>query len=381
MESEDELLALLEELNSFENTFKVANRFNMFEAVNMGKQEVHHSRFIAFMLDPSQPHGLGSSFLRRFLLATAANCMNSPVSRLSLSVADLSSALVYCERDHIDITVEIPELRLMFAIENKIDSLERTDQLKDYRELIARRYPQYSFMGCFLTPDGYPGADEEWAPLGYATVAAELKSLVNENTAPPSVAMLVQHYIDLIEKKIMVSEELISACRRIYAQHRAAFNLIMQHGQVSVLAEAFRTFQAEHPHLTALAIRQDVVVFVESAWLALPDFQIADTALRWEPSCPVKYWFQLGEEKLRLFLEVGPGKPESSFRRADFVKALGGRAGRNGKGIYTRVQKRDRKLPPDADIDTVKAMMDELWRQIDGSRMADTVSEAARNCV
>lgn len=381
MESENELLALLEELNRFENTFKLANRFNIFEAVNMGKQEVHHSRFIAFLLDPAESHGLGTSFLRRFLLSTASNCTNSPMSRLSLSVADLSGALVYCERDHIDITVEIPELRLMFAVENKIDSLERTDQLKDYRELIARRYPQYSFMGCFLTPDGYPGADEEWAPLSYATMAAELKDLIDESSANPSVVTVIRHYIDLIEKKIMVSEELISACRRIYAQHRTAFNLIMQHGQVSPLAEAFRSFQAERPHLAALAVRQDVAVFVESDWLQIPGFQIADTASRWEPSCPVKYWFQLGEDKLRLFLEVGPGKAESGFRRLDFVEALGGRVGRNGKGMYTRIQRREVKLPPDADIDTVKSMMDELWLQMDGPRLASTVREAAVKCV
>jgi hypothetical protein len=380
MESEKELLALLEELNGFEKNFKIANRFNIFDAVNMGKQEVHHSRFLAFLLNPAESHGLGSAFLRRVLLATAANSTNSSVSKLSLSVADLSGALVYCERDHIDITVEIPELRLMFAIENKIDALERTDQLKDYRELIEKRYPQCSFMGCFLTPDGYPGADEEWIPLSYASVATELQGIVNQSPANTPVVTVIQHYIDLIEKKIMASEELISACRRIYTQHRAAFNLIMEHGQVSVLAEAFQSFQSERPNLAVQAVRQDVAIFVESSWLELPAFQIADTS-RWEPTCPIKYWFQLGDERLRLFLEVGPAKSESGFRRPEFVQALGGRVGRRGGGFYTRIHRREGRLPMDADIDTVKSMMDDLWQQIGGPQLEKTVREAAEKCI
>ena len=381
MEQENELLALLEELDGFESRFRITNRFNIFEAVNMGKQEVHHSRFLAFLLDPAESHGLGTAFLRRFLLAVAASGANLPVSRLSLSVADLNGALVYCERDRIDITVEIPELGLMLAIENKIDAVERTDQLKDYRELIGQRYPGFRFMGCFLTPDGYPGADEEWIPLGYASVAAELRGIVSQSPADTPVTTVIQHYIDLIEKKIMASEELIAACRRILAQHRTAFNLIMEHGQVSVLAEAFRSFQADHPDLEVIAVRKDVAVFVESAWLNIPGFQIADTTTRWEPPCPVKYWFELAEGKLRLFLEVGPGRPESGFRRADFVKALGGSVNKTGKGFYTRVDRQVVKLSEDADIDTVRSAMDKLWNQMGGPVREKAVREAAERCI
>jgi hypothetical protein len=381
MESENELLALLEELDGFENRFTITNRFNIFEAVNMGKQEVHHSRFLAFLLDPAASHGMGTAFLRRFLLAVAANGANLPVSRLSLSVADLGGALVYCERDHIDITVEIPELQLMFAVENKIDAVERTDQLKDYRELIGQRYPGYRFMGCFLTPDGYPGADEEWIPLSYASVAAELQGIISQDAANTAVVTVIQHYIDLIEKKIMASEELIAACRRIYAQHRTAFNLIMEHGQVSVLAEAFQSFQADHANLAIVAVRKDVAVFVESTWLDIPGFQIADTTTRWEPPCPVKYWFQLDRNKLRLFLEVGPPKSESGFRRPDFVKALGGSVNRNGRGLYTRVLRQEIKLPEDADIDTVRSTMDKLWNQMGGPVREKAVREAAEKCI
>jgi hypothetical protein len=323
---------------------------------------------------------LGDKVLRALWRASAATAPNPPISRLLLSVADLSGALVYCERDRIDITVQIPDLRLMFVIENKIDASERQDQLKDYRALAARRYPGYAFMGCFLTPSGYSGNDEEWAPLSYGVIAGALKEAIGDEASTNPVTITAQHYIDLIEKEIMASDELITACRRIYAQHRAAFNLIVQHGQAPVLAEAFQAFQSERPDLLTLSLRARVVEFVASSWLQIPGFQIADTT-RWAASCPIKFWFERQEKKLLVFLEAGPVSADSGFPRSQFVEQLGGRVSKNGKGIYTRLHRHVRSLAEDADVDTVKRAIDELWEEVRGTYRIEEVRNAALHCL
>jgi hypothetical protein len=41
--------------------------FNIFEAIGVVRQEIRHSNFLAFLLDPSQNHRLDDIFLKRFL--------------------------------------------------------------------------------------------------------------------------------------------------------------------------------------------------------------------------------------------------------------------------------------------------------------------------
>ena len=41
--------------------------FNVFEMLGIEKNEIRHSAFLAWLLDPNGTHGLGDYFLRRFL--------------------------------------------------------------------------------------------------------------------------------------------------------------------------------------------------------------------------------------------------------------------------------------------------------------------------
>jgi len=43
------------------------DQFNVFEALGAVRQELRHSRFLAFLLDPEENHGLGDEFARRVL--------------------------------------------------------------------------------------------------------------------------------------------------------------------------------------------------------------------------------------------------------------------------------------------------------------------------
>lgn len=87
--NEAELLALLDALRKLERDFKLGHRFNLFEALNITKQEIRHSRFLAYLLDPHEAHGLGDRFLRGLLMAAAEGHPQLPVNRLALLTCPL----------------------------------------------------------------------------------------------------------------------------------------------------------------------------------------------------------------------------------------------------------------------------------------------------
>lgn len=63
---EDQLGALVDDA-LFAQLVERRSTFNLFEALGAIRGEVRHSHFLAFLLDPSSTHGLGSEPLKRFL--------------------------------------------------------------------------------------------------------------------------------------------------------------------------------------------------------------------------------------------------------------------------------------------------------------------------
>ena len=161
----------------------------------------------------------------------------------------------------------------------------------------------------------------------------------------------------------MTSQALIDACREIYRTHKSAFDLVMEHGQQSLLAQAFEEFMREHPQLTATATRSETVFFLHKDWLLISGAQVADRR-RWSTPFPVQFWFQLGEKKLQLRLEIGPVISDLTASRVELVQRFRAEYLTNGSKVsptYTRVLTTSGKLPEDPTLDDVLAAMNELW--------------------
>jgi hypothetical protein len=52
---------------NFSKLDEILNKFNIFEATGMRKQEIKHTKFLGYLLDPNESHGLGTKFLLEFL--------------------------------------------------------------------------------------------------------------------------------------------------------------------------------------------------------------------------------------------------------------------------------------------------------------------------
>jgi len=64
------------------------SEFNIFEAVGITRQEIRHSSFLAFLLNPSESHRLGDIFLKKFLVGILQSSINPPVKAIEIDLAN-----------------------------------------------------------------------------------------------------------------------------------------------------------------------------------------------------------------------------------------------------------------------------------------------------
>lgn len=391
--SETGLVALLDSVTSFEREHELREAFNIFDAVGMRTQEIRHSRFLAFLLDPLAMHGLGEYFLRTFLEHVMAESDSPAMTRLAVILADLSAAEVYTERDHFDITVWLPQQKLLLVIENKIGASESSNQLLKYRERVKQQYPEEKFCGVFLTADGYDGDDPDWISVGYTTIFSQLQTLLLQDPSAvlaPDVRMAVKHYSQLIRKHIVTDETLIEACRSIYAKHRSALDLIIKHGQVSLVREAAQRFLKKTTELHDAGGGNSLRVnMVGSAWKDISSFRVADTS-RWGHPFPLQFWFRLDERKsmLNLHIEVGPVREDATatFNRSDLVEKLrtvfNVHGDRRVTNTYTSIKRYSKQVKNADDISNIEEAMETLWNNdFGGSDKLECINNIIKNLV
>ncbi|WP_426039707.1 PD-(D/E)XK nuclease family protein [Brevundimonas sp. DC300-4] len=204
--------------------------FNVFEAVGAIRGELRHSNFLAYLLSPNRPHGLGSralaAFLRRVLSRMEPD--GRPIMLLELLVTDLDDAVVYRERENIDILIELPALNLVVAIENKIGASAGDGQLKRYSDKVAHVYPNQKSLLVFLTPDGTSADHEGYVAYGYADLADTLEALLRDEpgNGESEAGLVVRHYVEMLRRHVVQDEKLQAVAVALYERHKEAFDFI-----------------------------------------------------------------------------------------------------------------------------------------------------------
>lgn len=209
-------------------------QFNIFEAIGMVKQETKHSRFLAFLLDPNQNHGLGDHFLKQ-LLMNSLTAENAPFSLIDIDVTDFDHAIVLTEWRNIDIFIYDETAQVTITIENKVFSSEHSNQLGRYREIVQHEYPHYRHIFLFLTPEEIPPTGEEdlqiYIPISYSLIARILEQMLDarQSTLGADVVTLIRHYTMMLRRHILNDSEIAELCRKIYQRHKQALDLIFEH--------------------------------------------------------------------------------------------------------------------------------------------------------
>jgi hypothetical protein len=300
--------------------------FNIFESMGTVRQELRHSDFLAFLLDPSGKHGLDDIFLKRFLIRVLSVAAEPPISPIAINVTNLSGAIVERETQNIDIVIYDTDSGLICVIENKIFSYEHSDQLNRYLEVARSRFPNATaIIPVFLTPDGIPPEDEDspYIPLSYGQVADMLDQMRQrqESMLGVDVNTMMRHYVTMLRRHIVSDSDVAELCRQIYKSHKAAIDLIVEHmpDQQQELADQLAGRIAEYPDIAIVRHIKSYVDFVPKEWRYIPEFSVG-VGLGSHGPFTITFQFYNSRDRLTLYLTLGPVQTEHEYIREAFFE-------------------------------------------------------------
>lgn len=308
--------------DELERLESLLGQFNFFEAIGAVRQELRHSDFLGFLLDPSRNHGLGDEFARMLLqkVLGSSPARGLPVSLIDLAVWNLEEIEVYREWQNIDLLLLDHVNRFAVVIENKIGSGERSGQLQRYRLTIAEQYPDLKLVCIFLTPDGDQPSDENYLAADYSTVCEIVEKLIEKRgtTLGSDVRTLLAHYAQMLRRHIMSESEIAELCRRIYRKHRVALDLIFEHrpDQQAVIRDILVNLIEGEPLLRIDTVSKSLIRFTAQEW----DTPVLLQAQGWTKSRQILLFeFYIRPHELNLILYLGPGSDD--VRHALFTMA------------------------------------------------------------
>lgn len=228
--------------------------------------ETVFSSFLAWLLNPQENHGLGSYFLKYFLMRCAK--ISKDFTVLDIDELNLSNAIVRTEENFLgkraDITIRIEDANLMkfcCIIENKVKSTEGEEQTKNYVVYSKIKYPKHKFIYVYLTPFGEDGDSKEFISLDYESIRILLVQTINanEDNLNEEILNLIQDFLYNLEENILNKGNIADLCKTIYERHREAIEKIIankpQHIEIieDELKKLLREFPGEwqtHPTKT-----------------------------------------------------------------------------------------------------------------------------------
>ena len=210
--------------------------FNVFETLNIIKNEIRHSNVLSWLLNPYANHGIGIYFLDAMLkriVEKLSHDNNSSLSIFDVELFKYTDVEIRREWNNIDILIIINEesSKLVFCIENKIDSEEHSNQLIRYKGLVQNDFKSYQKLFILLSPYDITPSDEDWEPLNYSEIADQLGKLLKyrKNSLSGNVLMFLRNYNEILRRYLVGESEIEKICKQIYNKHKEAIDLIFQY--------------------------------------------------------------------------------------------------------------------------------------------------------
>ncbi len=286
------------------------DQFNIFEAIGAVRQELRHSDFLAFLLDPQRGHGLGDVFLKRLLQRVLVSFDDAalPVTPIDFDIWNLRQATVQREWQNIDILLTDEVNKIVVIIENKIDSSEHSQQLARYWRSVISRYPGWKVIGLFLTREGDMPSDERYLPVGYKLISDIIQDLAEtrKSTLGADVQTLMLHYTQMLRRHIVSESEIAELCRRIYQKHKSALDLIYEHrpDKQAVTRALLEELVKSSPGIIADRLGKTATAFSIQEW----EVPSLSKSSGWTTSGRVLLFeFFNSSDALKLHLVIGPG--------------------------------------------------------------------------
>ncbi len=322
-----------------------AERFNLFDVFGFARNEIRHSFFLKWLLDPKENHGLGDLFIRALL----AHLVSSEPDRygnraFDLLMMDCSDFSVQRETKNIDLFLLSETKGVVVTIENKIGSHEHAStgfdsQLDKYRTYVEESFPMIKTkIYIYLTPqEESPSDSENWQSMSYSTIVKIIEELLedNKNRLAPDVKVLIQNYIAIIRRDIVEDNELNTLCNEIYKKHRKALDLIYSHSDMGmnptmrVLTEVL--IELSNEGKIEYDPKDRATFHTPTMTEYLP--KLSEPNSSWGTNYVYSYWFKIDYEKISLVFEIGAwGVDETT--KAKLYGLFKTRHPKNKKEIY-----------------------------------------------
>lgn len=305
-----ELLEAFLEDEDLETLEDIAQEFNIFEVLDAVRQELRHSSFLAWLLDPNGNHGLGDYFLKRFLWRTAALAKKRDmkmISPIGVDTLDLADVTVRREWRNIDILISAESQRFVCAIENKVESSEHGNQLSRYSNTCKTEFPGYRHHFVFLTRWDTEPSSDEWVPVGYDAVLDLVERVISakQGALGDEIRLFLQHYASMLRRHIVGQSQIEELCQRIYSRHRQALDLLFQYrpdrqSEIKTLLERLVSSEDE---FELDYCQKTYIRFAPRSWMS-PHLRTGTVS---SSRRSLIFLFENRPESLTLILEIGPG--------------------------------------------------------------------------
>lgn len=190
--------------------FQREQQFNIFRVLKLENYEIRHSNMFAWLLTPSQSHGINAAFFKKFL-----NTVSSK-SNVEIKYDESDIIKVYREQDNIDILVVNETKEYLLLIENKINSNQHDDQLERYAQIVKQKFQDYKRFYIYLKPEENEKIPEEYLYISYSDIIEILKEII-KLVQNPEVKILLNHYIEIFDNRYNKIDNvpLIDICLRL----------------------------------------------------------------------------------------------------------------------------------------------------------------------
>ena len=312
------LKSFIDDNEDLERLESMLDRFNLFDSLGLVRQEIRHSAFIRWLLDPTETHGLGDYWLRQFLRKVIKNgegILNNAPSLFDLDDWGIGLAEVRKEWRNIDILILDEDNRFVCVIENKVDSSQAKGQLQRYWEIVEQEFEGYKKVYVLLTKSGEPSSHDAYVPVSYGDMADVIASALErrESQLNHEIKLFIQQYLDMVRRHIVEDSEVQKLCRRIYQRHHRALDLILEHrpDRAAEVAQSIQGCIKSRDDLIPLGLTKTYIKFLPESM----DFP----QLRHEGSLMLAWLLENKNKKVQFRLELQPGPP--TVRKQIYDKA------------------------------------------------------------
>lgn len=207
-------------------------KFCPFEALGASRVEVRHSNFLSYILDPHRPHGYGDRALRAVLLEVVKEAdFSDHLSALDIHIIDLSGTEIRREWHSIDLLINVPAAKIVFAFELKIDAKKHGDQLARYKKTVNEHWPAsdgWQSVFVFLRPTDEMADEDGWSNVKYEPIVRGLTRVATILGADPFAAQMLLAYAAMMRRHFLGEDRLQALSTSLWNTHREALEFLLE---------------------------------------------------------------------------------------------------------------------------------------------------------